>query len=124
MNPKSPLPLSQQELILVFADVKEQVERGTIEHNSITTRHNFHLSVPNGDITSPGYDTLVETVNSDTVSAARVLSKSGKTCILNMASSTRAGGGVAHGSRARLVMVKKGLIVEPDNNSQGDTHKI
>jgi uncharacterized protein (TIGR02452 family) len=43
----------------------------------------------------------IQTINSDTVSAAQIFSKLGKTCVLNMASARKAGGGVANGAKAQ-----------------------
>lgn len=88
--------MNKEELIKVFENTEKIFE--TIENVSVTTKLNLSNLV---EIKKS--DTLVKisVINSDTVSAANVYSKLGKTGILNMASAKKAGGGVKNGARAQ-----------------------
>lgn len=67
--------------------------------DSITTEHDFD------DIIQPskieGIESNVYVINKDTVTVSTQLSKIGKTCLLNMASNKRPGGGVENGAIAQ-----------------------
>jgi uncharacterized protein (TIGR02452 family) len=88
--------MNRNQLIEVFQDTKASAELG----NSITKKHTTDLL--NEVEMVANYDEMnVQTINSDTVSAASIFSKLGKTCVLNMASAKKAGGGVANGAKAQ-----------------------
>ena len=79
----------------IYEDTVEQFENISTK-KQITTKHKFE------DIfTLEDSPTNVVVINSDTVSAGVEYSLSGKTCILNMASYKRPGGGVKRGARAQ-----------------------
>ncbi len=89
--------MNKEELIAVFEDTKMIVESTPEFQLSKTTKHTTDsISAPSGEFISN-----IETINSDTVSAALKYSKIGKTAILNMASYKRPGGGVANGAKAQ-----------------------
>lgn len=81
-------------MIKIFEDTLKRTEQ---YKDSVTTKHTFK------DIVIDKYDDYVnvEVINSDTVSAGVEWSKKGRTCILNMASYKRPGGGVERGARAQ-----------------------
>lgn len=89
--------MNKVELINVFIDTMEMVNSKTINTNSITSKH----VVSEYTINSNNSICNIQTINSDTVSAALEYSKKGKTCILNMASAKRPGGGVVNGAQAQ-----------------------
>lgn len=90
--------MNKEDLIAVFKDTQAQVENQTVLGNSVTTKHEVsEIST----VTNNGYDTVVKTINADTVSAAREYAGLGKTCVLNMASAKHAGGGVVNGAKAQ-----------------------
>jgi uncharacterized protein (TIGR02452 family) len=90
--------MNKNELISVFEDTVTLVETGQIKTNSVTTKHN----TSERDIVVNQYvDTNIHTLNSDTVNAAFNYSMLGKTCVLNMASAKKAGGGVRNGAKAQ-----------------------
>ena len=83
------------ELVEIF---KDTVDFGISFNNSITTKHTFR----DIKIVEPtDYKDNIKVVNIDSVSAIIEYSKLGKTCVLNMASYKRPGGGVANGARAQ-----------------------
>lgn len=82
-------------LVEVFQDT---LENSTNLTGSITSKHTFD------EINSPRltmYKPNISVINSDSVSALTEYSKLGKTCVLNMASYKRPGGGVRNGARAQ-----------------------
>jgi len=81
-------------LIQVFNDTLEYSQNML---NSTTTKHTFN------DIINPARNgkNNIQVINSDSVSALVEYSKIGKTCVLNMASYKRPGGGVENGARAQ-----------------------
>jgi uncharacterized protein (TIGR02452 family) len=84
-----------QELINVFVDTKNRFEN--IKTNTKSTKHTTKEAL----FTLDGKKSKVIVINSDTVSAGVLYSLLGKTCILNMASYKRPGGGVARGAKAQ-----------------------
>lgn len=82
-------------LISVFQDTLENSKHLT---DSITSKHSFVESNP-PRLTM--FKDIISIINTDSVSAAVEYSKYGKTCILNMASYKRPGGGVQNGARAQ-----------------------
>ncbi|CAG7581380.1 MAG: gp114 [uncultured marine phage] len=87
--------MNKDELIEIFEDTVSYTE--SKDFNSVTTKHDFSQI----DLTVGTNECNIEVINSDTVSAGYEYSKLGKTCILNMASYKRAGGGVRKGARAQ-----------------------
>jgi len=86
----------KEELIQVFEDTKLHSE-GILK--SETTYHSFDDRLMS-DVSIPCSQNI-QVINSDSVSAITEYSKLGKTCVLNMASFKRPGGGVAKGSKAQ-----------------------
>ena len=86
----------QENLIKIFQDTEDHSRN---MGNSVTTKHRF-----NEILMSDVRDTTkgnISVINTDSVSAVIDYSKQGKTCVLNMASYKRPGGGVKRGSRAQ-----------------------
>lgn len=82
-------------LINIFEDTFES-SKNMLE--SITTKHTFsEINPPKLTMYKPN----ISVVNSDSVSTLTEYSKLGKTCVLNMASYKRPGGGVHNGARAQ-----------------------
>jgi uncharacterized protein (TIGR02452 family) len=82
-------------LVNVFQDTLENSINLT---GSITSKHTFdEINPPRLTMFKPN----ISVVNSDSVSALVEYSKLGKTCVLNMASYKRPGGGVRNGARAQ-----------------------
>jgi uncharacterized protein (TIGR02452 family) len=82
-------------LVEVFQDTLENSINLT---GSITSKHTFdEINPPRLTMFKPN----ISVVNSDSVSALVEYSKLGKTCVLNMASYKRPGGGVRNGARAQ-----------------------
>ena len=67
--------------------------------NGTTTKYDFTHNVK--FMWTPKDEKNIEVQNMDTVSSATILSKVGKTAVLNMASPKRPGGGVRNGARAQ-----------------------
>ncbi len=89
--------MNKEQLITVFEDTKNIVESNPEFQISQTIKHTVEgISVPKGQCVAN-----IQTINSDTVSAALEYSKRGRTAILNMASYKRPGGGVANGAKAQ-----------------------
>lgn len=87
---------TQENLINIFKDT-ESHSINMLE--SVTTRHRFNeILVSDVRDTTKGN---ISVINSDSVSTIVKYSKQGKTCVLNMASYKRPGGGVKRGSRAQ-----------------------
>ena len=84
-----------KDLINVFQDTLEISKN--LPNNSITTKHTFKEII--GFHTD--YKGNVHVEPNDTVSSLKKWNKSGKTCILNMASAKRPGGGVERGASAQ-----------------------
>ena len=82
-------------LVSVFQDTLENSKNLT---DSTTSKHTF-------DETNPPrltmFKDIISVINTDSVSAVVEYSKLGKTCVLNMASYKRPGGGVYNGARAQ-----------------------
>ena len=82
-------------LVNVFQDTLENSKNLT---DSTTSKHTF-------DETNPPrltmFKDIISVINTDSVSAVVEYSKLGKTCVLNMASYRRPGGGVHNGARAQ-----------------------
>ena len=82
-------------LVNVFQDTLENSKNLT---DSTTSKHTF-------DETNPPrltmFKDIISVINTDSVSAVVEYSKLGKTCVLNMASYKRPGGGVHNGARAQ-----------------------
>ena len=82
-------------LVNVFKDTLENSKNLT---DSTTSKHTF-------DETNPPrltmFKDIISVINTDSVSAVVEYSKLGKTCVLNMASYKRPGGGVHNGARAQ-----------------------
>lgn len=81
-----------------------QVYQDTYQHsinmlNSVTTKHKFNEILVSDVPNKTEYN--ISVINSDSVSAVVDYSKQRKSCILNMASYKRPGGGVKRGSRAQ-----------------------
>lgn len=85
---------TQQQLIEVFQDTILIAKE--IENTSSTQKYTQYTK----DI-EQGYEAKISVISVDTVSATRVYSLLGKTCVLNMASTTKAGGGVKNGRKAQ-----------------------
>lgn len=86
----------REKRVKIFEDTKRLTS--LLKRDSKTYKHNF------SDIVNPivgGESGFIGVASSDTVSGAMTLSRMGKTCVLNMASSTKAGGGVATGEQAQ-----------------------
>lgn len=82
-------------LINIFEDTFESSKNML---GSITTKHTFsEINPPKLTMYKPN----ISVVNSDSVSTLTEYSKLGKTCVLNMASYKRPGGGVHNGARAQ-----------------------
>jgi len=82
-------------LVNVFQDTLENSKNLT---NSITSKHTFdEINSPKLTMFKPN----ISVINTDSVSAVVEYSKYGKTCVLNMASYKRPGGGVYNGARAQ-----------------------
>lgn len=93
--------MDQKELIDVFEDTKTILRDKKYPTKSTTYKCRVENINPAYRWEQKGHDTKVFTVNSDSITAARVFASMGRTCVLNMASSRRAGGGVANGARAQ-----------------------
>lgn len=87
--------MNKEELIKIFEDTKEHSVNML---DSITTLHTFKDIIKNKDIS---FKNNIKVINSDSVSAINMLIGTGVTCVLNMASAKRPGGGVAKGSQAQ-----------------------
>jgi uncharacterized protein (TIGR02452 family) len=95
-------------LIEIYQDTKERVLSGEIKTvadilynfggGGVTTKHKVEEI---NSLNRGNFIPNIQTINSDTVSAALTYSKLGKTAILNMASAKRPGGGVENGARAQ-----------------------
>jgi len=88
--------MTKEELIKVFDDTKEYSSNMV---DSVTTLHTFKDIVKCNNFNVDTFKMLhsmIVVVNSDSVSALSRFN-TGKTCILNMASAKRPGGGVANG---------------------------
>jgi len=83
-------------LISVFQDTIEHCEE--IKPSCSTTKYHFNDIVP-APLTGQKDNIIV--INSDTVSALVKYYETGKTCVLNMASHKRPGGGVYNGAKAQ-----------------------
>jgi uncharacterized protein (TIGR02452 family) len=82
-------------LVNIFQDTLENSKGLT---KSITSKHTFdEIHIAKLGVFKPN----ISVVNSDSVSALVEYSKLGKTCVLNMASYKRPGGGVYNGARAQ-----------------------
>jgi uncharacterized protein (TIGR02452 family) len=82
-------------LVEVFQDTLKNSEDLMV---SVTTKHTFsEINPPRLTMYKPN----ISVINSDSVSALTEYSKLGKTCVLNMASYKRPGGGVYNGARAQ-----------------------
>lgn len=90
--------LNKEDKIAIFEDTKQMVLDGTIEAKSATMKYVFDDIVPFG---VNEFDTNIVVENLDTVSALQKYSEIGKTCLLNMASYKRPGGGVRNGAQAQ-----------------------
>lgn len=88
---------SREYLIDVFKDTTEKVESGKYRDYLKSEKVNFDTI----NVESEYYRFNVSVVNEDCVETARILSKEGKTCMLNMASHKRPGGGVKSGAMAQ-----------------------
>ena len=93
-----------KDLIQVFKDTKEISNK--IPNTSVTTKHGIDdilmfVAIGNTVGRKKEIKNNVTVENSDTVSSLVEWSKKGKTCILNMASFKRPGGGVENGARAQ-----------------------
>ncbi len=82
-------------LVEVFQDTLKNSEDLL---DSVTTKHTFSEINP-ARLTM--FKPNISVINSDSVSALVEYSKTGKTCVLNMASYKRPGGGVYNGARAQ-----------------------
>ena len=82
-------------LVSVFQDTLENSKNLT---DSTTSKHTFDETNP-PRLTMFKY--IISVINTDSVSAVVEYSKLGKTCVLNMASYKRPGGGVHNGARAQ-----------------------
>ncbi|HOB26413.1 MAG TPA: TIGR02452 family protein [Bacilli bacterium] len=82
-------------LVNVFQDTLENSKN---LRDSITSKHTFDERNP-PRLTM--FKDIVNIINTDSVSAVVEYSKLGKTCVLNMASYKRPGGGVYNGARAQ-----------------------
>ena len=90
--------MNREELINVFLDTKSRVESGEYESELVSDLLNL------SDVSRVDFDSLhsnISVVNADCIDISNTLSKSGKTCLLNMASYKRPGGGVRNGSMAQ-----------------------
>jgi uncharacterized protein (TIGR02452 family) len=89
--------MNKEQLIAVFENTTSIINSTPGFQLSITSKHNTNsISVPRGETIAN-----IQTINSDTVSAALEYSRKGRTAILNMASFKRPGGGVANGAKAQ-----------------------
>ncbi len=88
--------MNREELIKIFEDTK--IVSKTLKNNSVSNKHTFVSKniLPIGDKIIN-----IQVLNLDTVSAAQKYSLLGKTCVLNMASAKKAGGGVINGAKAQ-----------------------
>lgn len=84
----------KQHLINIYEDTVKRFEK--INTESITTKHTI-----NDIVLEKGIKPNVSVINSDTVSAGVFYAQKGKTCIINMASYKRPGGGVKRGAHAQ-----------------------
>ena len=85
--------MNKEKLIEIFEDTLKQSNEV-----SETTKHTFNEIDTQLDFINT---TKISVADSDTVSAGVQYAKLGKTCILNMASSKHAGGGVERGAMAQ-----------------------
>ena len=83
---------TKEELRHIFNDTKRTCET-TLRVQTPTKKFGVDMIKPPSHYRSP----KIIVVNSDTVSAARDYAGRGRTCLLNMASATKAGGGVEGG---------------------------
>ena len=83
-------------LISVFQDTLQYCDE--LDNNSDTKKYNFSNITPDP---LTGLKENISVFNSDSVSALVKYHQSGKTCVLNMASHKRPGGGVYNGARAQ-----------------------
>lgn len=84
------------DLIKIFQDTEGHSSN---MKNSVTTKHKFN-EILDSDVINVGRNNI-KVINSDSVSAIVEYYPEGKTCVLNMASYKRPGGGVKRGSRAQ-----------------------
>lgn len=92
--------MSKQNLIEVFNDTIQRIE--DYEYNPDLQSHKIKLKkIKDTDILYSFNTCKIHVVNGDCIEVARKLSNKGKTCMLNMASSKRPGGGVRNGAMAQ-----------------------
>jgi uncharacterized protein (TIGR02452 family) len=93
--------MNRNQLIEVFQDTMRLVEFGNIATMSSTRKHDFQTITNFSKGVGLSQNPVIKTISSDTVSAAEIYSKLGRTCVLNMASAYHAGGGVVNGAKAQ-----------------------
>jgi len=86
--------MNRENLIKVYIDTCEKSKY--LNTKSLTIKHSFSEIIETGKNKQNSF-----VINSDTISAALKYKNDGKTCILNMASYKKAGGGVAGGAMAQ-----------------------
>lgn len=92
--------MNKESLIEVFNDTIQRIEN--YEYNPDLQSFKLKLKkIKEADVIYSFNTCNVTVVNEDCIEVARKLSNKGKTCVLNMASSKRPGGGVRNGSMAQ-----------------------
>ena len=92
--------MTREELISVFDDTKNLVDG--YQYSPYLDSHKLSLKrISDSDIPFSFSSAKVSVVNEDCIEVARKLSEKGKTCILNMASYKKPGGGVKNGAMAQ-----------------------
>jgi uncharacterized protein (TIGR02452 family) len=90
-----------KDLVVVYQDT---IEKSKQFPEGNTTKHTFSEVGPIGTVSqvlkNNGYS-VIKVENSDTVTSLQKWASLGKTCVLNMASYKRPGGGVKNGARAQ-----------------------
>lgn len=87
--------MNQDQLIRIFNDTVEMTKK--INTNSTTKKYNFSAITNEPNSNKKG---VISVIPHDTITSA-MLYKDSKVCMLNMASPSRAGGGVRNGRRAQ-----------------------
>lgn len=93
--------MDKQGLIDVFKDTVNSIETG--KYPSVLTSYSIEtlLTAPEESLYLNTSNPVVKVENEDCIEIARRYSKLGRTCILNMASHKKPGGGVQNGQRAQ-----------------------
>ena len=120
--------VDKEYLVKVFEDTEKIVNSGAFDNVLFSSKEMFDVKKRNPLVQDVLNDKkgLVTVDNMDCVSMAQTLSYAGKTCILNMASHYRPGGGVKNGARAQEEELcrRSNLIFGLEYNSNNDLYPI